>query len=415
MSTKVRANLRGTVNRAYRSFPFYRDKLDQLGLKPSQVNSAEDFRKLPFMYKNELLANCTLESMAGRHLYLIGFTTGTTARPAPVFNTHADFSRWENALTEALEMFGLTAKDRVQITFGRTGIAGIVLLGAVRKLGASAIIFDADLITPQGLLERMEEFHVSALLTFPSIAKQLAAVVESGQVEPPEYLSRVCLMGESWSELVRATIEGALNVSVFDIYGSVECGPIGVECQAKNGLHVPENATYVEIVNPETGQLARDGEVVVTSFWKRGIPIIRYRTGDIASWIDGECRCGLTSARISRIKGRLGEVIVVGSCKMLPTGLEEALMASCPTAGNWQLVISREGNKDKLAFAIEMQTPVDIETIRSKLYINLNRVNEDLVSLMHSGIIHQIDLTIVHPGSIERKGGKVVKIKDLRG
>lgn len=411
------ANLKKIVSYAYRTFPFYRHKMRELGLTPSKIKSSEDIANLPFLNKNELQIHCNIDTLTSRPLYLVGFTTGTTAFPAPVFTTHTDFSRWEAILAGALEMVGVGAQDTVQITFGRCGIACIVLLGAVRRLGATAIPFDADLLKPEQLLGHLDRFRVSTLLTFPSVAKQLCVSVETQQIRTPRHLRRICLMGESWSELVRDRIQQALDVRVYDIYGSTDTGLIGMECRNQNGLHIPEEHVLVEIVDPETGQRiphGQDGEVVVTTFWKHAIPLIRYRTGDIAYWLDNECPCRLRTPRLSRIKGRHAEFITVGSCKLHPLGLEEVITEVCPTAQNYQVIVTRERNKDKLVFVIETEAEVDLTQLQSRLYTKLNIVNEDLISLIRLGAIHPLQVRLMKPGDIPHSGGKVLKVRDLR-
>lgn len=414
--------LRQIVAYAFESFSYYREKMSQVGLTPTDIQGLEDLEKLPYTVKEELQEKLGFDKifqrMAGKLRY-IGFTTGTVATPMPVYYTHDDFERWEKNLAKGLSMAGITNKDVVQITFGRCGIACVVLLGAIRRTGATGIPIDADSGAASELIQRMEQFHVSFLLTFPSIVREFCRIVESKRVKGSRYLKKIFLMGESWSEAFRRRVEDALNVEVYDIYGSTEVGMVAVECSAHNGLHVLPDQVLVEILDPYTGKpvdQGEEGEIVVTTFWKEALPLIRYRTGDIASEIEDFCRCGSDLPRISRIKGRIRDLIFIGSTKIHPIAVEAAIIDICDSTLNYQIVLSRERGRDKLKLVLE--APDEIigkQNLRAALSKRICSFNEDLASLVKADLVFPPEVEFVPLNTIPRKGGKITKILDLRG
>jgi phenylacetate-CoA ligase len=413
--------LKRIVAYAFENFSYYRKKISQVGLKPTDIQSLGDLDKLPLTVKEELKEKFDFDEifyrLAGK-LYYIGFTTGTVSIPMPVYYTHDDFERWEKNLAKGLSMAGITNKDVAQITFGRCGIACIVLLGAIRRTGATGIPIDADSGTASELLKRMEKFHVSFLLTFPSIVREFCRIVESERVKGPCYLRKIFLMGESWSETFRRRVEDTLNVEVYDIYGSTEVGMVGVECSAHEGLHLLPDQVLVEILDPNTGKPVsrqEEGEIVVTTFWKEALPLIRYRTGDIASKIEGSCCCGLDLPRISRIIGRVSDLIFIGSTKIHPIAVEAAIIDTCNSALNYQIVLSQERGKDKIKLVLE--APEDVmekQNLKVALSERISNLNEDLASLIKANLVFPPEVEFVPLNSLTRKGGKIAKILDLR-
>lgn len=413
--------LRKIVAYAFENFSYYREKMSEVGITPTDIQDLEDLDKLPFTTREELQEKLGFDEIfqhIADKLYYIGFTTGTVATPMPVYYTHDDFERWEKNLAKGLSMAGITNNDVVQITFGRCGIACVVFLGAIRRTGATAIPIDVDSGTASGFLQQMEQFRVSFLLTFPSIVKEFCRIVESEPGKRPHYLKKIFLMGESWSETFRHRVKDTLDVEVYDIYGSTEIGMVGVECSTHDGLHVLPEQVLVEIIDPLTEKLVEhgtEGEIVVTTFWKKALPLIRYRTGDISSRMKGFCRCGSDLPRISRIKGRVRDLIFIGSTKIHPMAIEEAVIDVCDSTLNYQIILSQEGGRDKLKLKIEIPGEVknnkNLQVALSERTCNLN---EDLSSLIKANLVMPPEVEFVPLNTLPRKGGKITKILDLR-
>lgn len=414
--------LRQIVVHAFENFSYYREKMSEVGITPTDIQGLEDLDKLPCTSREELQEKLGFDEifqhMADK-LYYIGFTTGTVATPMPVYYTHGDFERWENNLAKGLSMAGITNNDVVQITFGRCGIACVVLLGAIRRTGATGIAIDADSGTANELLQWMKQFRVSFLLTFPSIVREFCGIAESERGKRPQYLKKIFLMGESWSETFRRRVEDTLNVEVFDIYGSTDIGMVGVECSIHDGLHVLPDQVLVEVIDPLTGKPVEngaEGEIVVTTFWKEALPLIRYRTGDIASKMKGFCRCGSDLPRISRIKGRARDLIFIGSTKIHPIALEEAITDVCDSSLNYQIVLSHTEGRDKLRLKIEAPDQMmNNENLKTALSERICNLNEDLSSLISAGLVMPPEVEFVPLNALPRKGGKITKVLDLRG
>jgi len=414
-------NLCRVVRDAYRDFPFYRNKLSQAGIDPESFQGLGDLNKIPFTTKEELqlhFAFVDLYQRLGRDLYYIGFTTGTTAVPMPVYCTYEDFDRWEQNLSRAFTIAGISPSDVVQISLGRCGIACVVLIGAVRRTGAAVMPIDVDLMTSDAVLDRMKQFKVTFLLTFPSITSELCRLVEAGYPKEGLALKSVFLMGEAWTEAFRERVRQSLGVEVYDVYGSTEMGFVAMECKLHRGLHIMADQVLVEIMDPVTGQPVQEGtegELVVTTFWKKALPLIRYRSGDIASAIKGDCECDVDTPRISRIKGRASDLIFIGSTKIHPLAIEALVMDVFDKTCNYQIVLSREGQQDKLTLVLEVDTPhKKAVAIQSHLAQEISTLTDDLNALIRAGVIAPPDIQFVSPGTLPRIGGKARRIVDRR-
>jgi len=413
--------LRRAVRDAYRNFRFYRDKLSRAGIEPASFRGLRDLEQLPFTTKEELqthFAFADLYQRLSHDLYYIGFTTGTTAVPMPVYCTYEDFDRWEQNLSKGFAIAGINPSDVVQISLGRCGIACVVFIGAVRRTGAAAMPVDVDLMTSDAVLDRMKQFRVTFLLAFPSITRELCRLVEVGYSKEGLALRTVFLMGEAWSEAFRERVRLSLGAEVCDMYGSTEMGFVAMECKLHRGLHIMADQVLVEIVDPVTGQPVQqgaEGELVVTTFWKEALPLIRYRTGDIASAIKGDCECDVGTPRISRIKGRAGDLIFIGSTKLHPLAIEALVVDTLDKTCNYQIALSREREQDMLTLVLEVDAPPKkAAAIQSRLAQEISTLTDDLNALIKAGIIAPPDIQLVPPGTLPRIGGKIRRIVDRR-
>lgn len=415
-----------TLRRASRSYEFYRGVIEEAGISIDRVHGTPDLLRLPVLTKDMVLAGIPREQVLERfrgQLALVGFTSGSTGAPSPVFYSQEDLRIWESELAMALQSIGLTSSDVVQISIGQCGTGCIALLGAVRVLGAAAIPLDVSGSSGLSILEGILENEVSALLTYPAIARELCRVVrDSGKTHPRHAtLHTIILMGEPWTEALRSEIREVLGADTFDIYGSTEAGMVGVECSHHQGLHVFEDRVLVEILDPITHAPmpeGMEGEVVLTPYWKEGLPLVRYGTGDAAAFIPGTCDCGSALPRITRIRGRCRDMVFVGSTKFYPSQLEALLAELLDGSHNSQLRIeSADSGRDRLTLTIEMEedaTRPDEMKLTQALLESLPALSSDLPGMVKSGFVEGPYVALVSPGSIERRSGKIPSFIDLR-
>ena len=420
-SEEVLSRLRRLVLSAYNRISLYRDKFDSVSIGPNVLRRLSDYASFPLITKEELLAYSRttgpIESLKGK-LYYIGFTTGTTSSPMPVYVGHDDWATWESNLARGFTTAGISKGDIVQITLGRWGIGSQAMLCGVRRTGAAVLPIEVDAWKTMEWPERLSQFHVTWLFTTPSIIRQsLLNVVQNGP-KLPRHLKGVVLVGETWSEDFRDEVKRVLGVEVYDFYGSTEAGMVGSECPAHSGLHCPTDQVLVEILDPDTHDPASNGdagEVVVTTLWRKAFPLLRYRTGDIAQRLEGECPCGSPWPRISRVKTRFKDEISIGSTKIHQSLIEEAVLESLGASYTYQVVLSSEKGKDILSISIEVPKGLVGDATRTRLLSErLRNIQEDFAGLVGAGIILPPTVRFVTVGSLERKGGKVRKVVDSR-
>jgi phenylacetate-CoA ligase len=409
------------VHNAFRDFPFYRNKFIQASIDPDTFQGLDDLTKIPFTTKEDLQMRfpfADVYQQFGHELSYIGFTTGTTSAPMPIYFTHEDMDKWEWNLTKAYHMAGINSGDIVQVSIGRCGIGCVVFMGAVRKTGAAVMPVDVDLISTDEILNRMKQYRITILATLPSIASELCRLVEAGYPKEGLALKTLFLMGEACTETFRERARQTLGAEVYDIYGSTESGFVGTECNLHKGLHLMVDQVIVEIVDPTTGlpvQSGAEGELVVTTLWKKAMPLIRYRTGDIASAIQEDCKCNIGLPRISKIKGRASDLVSIGSTKLHPSAIDALIFDTFNKNYNYQVVLSNEQGRDHLALLVEVDIPsIEAAGIQERLEFGILTLTDDMNLLFKSGIILHPEVQLISPGTLQKKGGKVRKIFDKR-
>lgn len=416
-----------TLRRAGNSYEFYRRVIADSGVSLDRVSGMADLLKLPILTKDQVLSGITrervMEQLRGK-LALIGFTSGSTGTPSPVYYSHSDLDTWELELSKALSGIGMSSEDIVQVSIGQCGTGCLALFGAIRRAGAAAIPIDVSGASGPTILAHIVENQVSILLTYPAIARELCRVARESDGRAllrGSALHTLVLMGEPWTEALRHSIKEALGTEIYDIYGSTEAGMVGIECACHQGLHVFEDRLLVEILDPVTGEpLAPgvEGEVVLTPYWKEGLPLLRYGTGDAAAIIDGECECGSALPRITRIRGRCRDMVFVGSTKFYPGQLEAIVAELFEGSPNYQLQVeSTDSGRDMLTLAIEaepMFSCLDEREYAQALAGAMSALSPDLPGMIASGFVEGPTVSLVPPGSIERRSGKIPSVIDLR-
>ena len=345
--------LQSTLNRVHAHVPFYRKRFDEIGLEPGDVKSLKDLARLPVTTKEDLRANYPYGNFAVplRDVVRIQASSGTTGAFVAVGYSRNDIKTWSSLAARALVAGGVTKDDVCQVAFSYglfTGGVGINY--GAERIGASVIPSAHAPVPIQ--IKIMKDFKTTVLCCTPSMALQILDEVERLGLPLPSLSLKYGLFGaEPWSERIRRQIEEGLGIVATDNYGISEIMGPGVagECLEKNGMHLAEDHFLAEVVDPATLQPVAPGELgelVITTLTKEAFPMIRYRTGDLTSFLPGACPCGRTGTRMSRIKGRNDDVIVMRGRKVFPSQIEEVLLDVLGKLPEYRLVLDRDKGAD---------------------------------------------------------------------
>ncbi len=421
LSREEREKLQGErlcrlVDILYRRVPFYRRKMDSLGVKPLDIAGVQDVVKLPFTTKDELreVYPYGLLAVDQREIVEIHTSSGTTGKPVVDAYTASDIGVWGEAMARTLAAGGTTKHDVVQNAYGYglfTGGLG-VHYGA-RKIGATVIPISAGNTRRQ--LAILQDFGSTMLTCTPSYSLFLAeAARESGMDLTKLGLKAGFFGAEPWSEGMRRDIESKLHLLSIDIYGLTEIiGPgVATECERQDGLHIADDHFLPEVIDPETGKTLADGEkgeLVFTTLTKEGTPLLRYRTRDI-TWLDHRsCACGRTSTRMHRILGRTDDMLIIRGVNVFPSQIEEVILTVDGVEPQYQLVVERHGQLDELEVQIEMNERLFSDEIRA-----LESTEHHIEELLYGSLNIHTKVKLVEPKSIQRSEGKAKRIVDKR-
>ncbi len=401
----------------YKNCPVYKEKFDKLGVTPSDIQDIRDITKLPFTTKLDMRDQYPfgLFSRPRQDLVEIHVSSGTTGNPTLVGYTREDIKLWSEVMARTLCCAGAEPDDIIQIAYGYglfTGGLGFHY-GAL-EMGLTIIPTSSGQTNRQ--LKIMQDFSPRILGCTPSYALYMAeAAVEQG-IDPRQTSWEIGIFGaEPWSESIRTDIEDNLNLLATDVYGLSEIiGPgVSQECQHKVGLHIYSDVFYPEIIDPDTGQPVpegQDGELVITTLTKQGIPLIRYRTRDIVSINHETCKCGRTSPRTSKIKGRTDDMIVVRGINVFPSQIEHVLLGIDGTQPHYQLVIDREAHRlDTVDIMVEVDEKIFSDEIKHMRSLE-EKIKKEIESVLSIGV----HVKLVEPKTIERSMGKAKRVVDKR-
>lgn len=410
--------LQTTLNRVYRNVAAYRRALDAEGIEVERLRGLSDLRYLPFTTKEDLRRSYPYDAFAMplRDIVRIHSTSGTTGKPIVVGYTKADLNTWSSLVARVLTAVGIHDQDFVQIAFAYTiNTAGLGFHNGAERIGASVIPSSNEDIRRQ--IGIMKDYKTSALVSTPGYALHIASVLEELEMHPEDLFLRVGLFGaEPWSETLRRQIERSLHLSAYDNYGLTEVmGPgVAYECEERDGLHINEDHFIAEVVDPETGEPlppGTEGELVFTTITKQGFPLVRYRTGDVSAITYESCRCGRTSARMQRVRGRTDDMIIVEGTNVYPSRIEEVLLDVEGVEPHYQIILDREQGMDTMEVQVEVVPNLPgIDITRSILDFR-RRIESELRTAL--GISPKI--TLVEPKTLERStGGKMHRVLDRR-
>ncbi len=405
-----------TVKRVYSNVPAYKKKFDDAGISPDDISSVEDLVKLPFTYKQDLRDNYPygLFAVPMSEVVRIHASSGTTGKQTVVGYTKRDLKVWGEVMARTLGAGGVTKDDIGQISYGY----GLFTGGLGGNLGSETVgcaTIPASTGNTRRQVTILQDFKPTFLLCTPSYALTIAEYLEDNSI-PAESLSleKGFFGAEPWTESMRREIEQRLKLKAYDIYGMSEIiGPgVGYECEDQCGLHIPEDHFIVEIIDPDTGVPVPDGqlgELVFTCITKEALPLIRYRTRDIATKIPGECTCGRSCCRISKPTGRSDDMLIIRGVNVFPSQIESVLIDLDGVSPHFQIIVTREKNLDVMTVLVELTEASFTDEVRKLEEIN-NRIRSSIESTL--GIA--VNVKLVGPKSIERFEGKAVRVIDKR-
>ncbi len=426
------AGLQKTVNYVYERNSYYRQKLDDLGVKPGDIKSLDDIKLLPFTTKQDLRDNYPFKLFTASPEEIIEYhaTSGTTGKPIAVGYTREDVETWTEAMARTCTGAGFDSKDIVQNIFGYGLFTGGIgaHYGAMR-VGAGVIPISGGNTQKQIML--MQDFGTTALTSTPSFLIHIHEVGEQMGVDFKKLNLKKAVCGaEPWSESMRQSIQEKFDIKVCDIYGLSEItGPgVSFECwQEQNGLHINEDFFYPEIIDPETGDVlpaGSEGELVFTTINKYGQPLLRYRTRDISSLNYESCSCGRTLVKMARVTGRSDDMLIIRGVNVYPSQIESIILKREGVSPHYMVIVERKGAMDSLRVKVEMTEEFMVKAAADILKGAEFDILED-VAVVHSkkrnlqndikdGIGISVEVHLVPPNSIPRSEGKAQRIDDRR-
>lgn len=409
--------LKKLVEYVYTNSPFYRQRIDQIGLKPESIKSIDDIKRLPFTTKIDMRDSYPfgLFSKDIRDIAEIHVSSGTTGNPTVVGYTKEDIHLWATVIARSLCCAGAVPGDMLQVAYGYglfTGGLGLHYGGI--EMGLTVI--PASSGNTQRQIKLMTDFKPRILACTPSYALYMAEEAKAMGLDPRQSSWEIGIFGaEPWSQAMRTEIENNLGLLATDIYGLSEIIGPGVcqECHYKDGLHFYSDVFYPEIIDPHTGQEVaegEDGELVITTLTKTGIPLLRYRTRDIVSINYEKCRCGRTSPRISKIKGRTDDMIIIRGINVFPSQIEHVLLGIEGTHPHYQLVVDRTAKGlDTIEILVEVEESIFSDEIKK-----LRELEATIKDKMESVLSLGAKVRLVEPGTIQRSEGKAKRVIDKR-
>ncbi len=405
------------VKRMYENVELFRKRMDEKGLKPSDIKSIKDLSKLPFSYKKDLRDYYPygLFAVPMKDIVRVHASSGTTGKKIVVGYTKNDLNMWSECMARQISAAGGTKEDFVQVCYGYglfTG--GLGAHDGAEYLGATVI--PASTGNTERQIETMIDFGSTILCCTPSYCMYLAEEIKKkGLVDQLKLKAAIC-GAEPWTEEMRKQIETSLNIKAYDVYGLSEImGPgVAYECECQKGMHINEDNFIAEIIDPDTEEVlpyGSKGELVFTTLTKEGFPVIRYRTRDICSLNVEKCSCGRTFIRMNKPTGRSDDMLIIRGVNVFPSQIETVLLKYCEQGitTNYQIVVDRVNNTDTLDVFVEMAPDLFADDMAS-----IEALQKTLVDNLRSALGIGAKVTLVNPNSITRSEGKAKRVIDKR-
>ncbi len=409
------SRLSKVVNRVYHNVPYYRKKMQEVGLEPGDIRGVEDLSKLPFTTYEDLNAAYPfgLAAVPTSELVRVHASSGTTGKPKIGVYTRRDIDIWAECVARCLTMAGISRGDVIQIGYGY----GLFTGGLGAHYGAEylgALVIPMSTGNTKKLIDMMIDCKVTAIACTPSYLLHVAEDIEKAGLLDQIHLKAAICGAEPWTDEMRDQMEKRLRLKAYDIYGLTEMMGPGVanDCEYHKGLHIWEDHFLPEIIDPGTmKQLpeGEDGELVITNLTKEGMPLIRYRTKDLTSLQYGKCECGRTMARIQRFRGRTDDMLIIRGVNVFPSQVEAALLTVDGTTPHYMMVVDRVDNKDTLEVQVEVAENSFTDEVSS-----LEKLSKEVHEKLHQAIGLNAKVRLVEPGGLEHFDGKSKHVTDKR-
>ena len=406
--------LKEQVKHVYENVAPYRKKMDEMGVKPEDINGIEDLHKLPFITKDDLRDEYPYGYVAVPldECVRIQSTSGTTGRRVVAFYTKEDIEVWEDCCARAIVAAGGSNKDVCHVCYGYglfTGGPG--LNGGSHKVGCLTLPMSSGNTERQ--LQFMEDLGSTIICCTPSYALNLGEAIKEKGIKDKIKLKAGIFGAEPWTEEMRHDIEDTLGIKAYDIYGLTEISGPGVsfECEAQAGMHIQEDHFIAEIIDPETGEVLPEGsvgELVFSCITKKAFPLLRYRTRDLCILTREKCSCGRTHVRMKKPTGRSDDMMVIKGVNVWPSQIETVILNQGYQA-NYQIVVDRINNKDRIELQVEL-TP----EMAADPKLNVKKKESEIKSGLKSMLGIGVDVSVVQPKTIVRSEGKAVRVIDKR-
>ena len=402
------------VQHVWDNVPYYRQKMEEKGVTPADIQSVDDLHKLPFLTKADLREAYPYGLMGKpkSECVRIHSTSGTTGKRVMAFYTQHDIDLWEDCCARAIVAAGGSKEDVLHVSYGYglfTG--GMGLHGGGHKVGCLTLPMSSGNTDRQ--LQFMEDLGSTILCCTPSYAAYLAESIHERGLQDKIHLKAGIFGAEAWSEDMRRDIESKLGIKAYDIFGLTELSGPGVsfECEEQTGMHINEDHFIAEIIDPETEEvlpLGSKGELVFTSLTKEAFPLLRYRTRDICQLNYEPCSCGRTHVRMAKPMGRSDDMLIIRGVNVFPSQIETVLLNN-GYAANYQIIVDRVNHTDTLEVRVEMTPEMFTDNLGE-----IDKRQKELVAGLRSMLGLSAKVTLVAPKSIVRSEGKAVRVIDKR-
>lgn len=408
--------LQKTVSHCMNS-AFYRRRFEEVGIKPEDIRTLDDLKKIPFTTKADLrstypfgMASVPLEKCVRLHS-----SSGTTGNPTVVLHTQKDLDQWAEAVARCLYMVGLRKTDVFQNTSGYgmfTG--GLGFQYGAERLGMLTVPAAAGNSRRQ--IKFIKDFGTTGLHAIPSYLGRLYEVMKEEGVDPKRdtKLRTLIIGAEPHSEEQRRRIEEMYDAKAYNSFGMSEmCGPgVAFECPEQNGMHIWEDYYIVEIIDPETLEPAKEGEIgelVLTTINREAMPLLRYRTRDLTRILPGECPCGRHHLRLDRMKGRSDDMIILKGVNIFPIQVENILMNFKELGTNYLITLETDDSNynDEMLVEVELSNPLTDDG-------RLQSLTREITRQLKDELLVTPRVKLAQKGSLPQSEGKAVRVKDLR-
>lgn len=409
------SRLKQVIERAYHRVPFYRERMDAAGVKSEQIRSLSDIERIPFTVKSDLRDHYPYGLFAEPmdNIVRIHASSGTTGRPVVAGYTRNDLDNWSECMARLIVAAGARSTDIAQISFGYglfTGALGLHY--ALEKIGAAVVPISSGNTERQ--INLMRDFGSTVLVATPSYALYMAEVAEKmGAMK--DIKLRVGLFGaEGSTEEMRKELERRWGIVATENYGLTEVMGPGVsgECLHKCGMHINEDHFLCEIIDPDTGEvlpMGEQGEMVITTLTKEGMPMLRYRTRDITRLLSEPCACGRTSLRMEKCKGRSDDMLIIRGVNVFPSQIEAVLLGIEGIGPHYEIVVTKKGYMDRLEVKVEL---TGSEYLAS--FGELEQLRKHIMARLKTVCMIDMEVTFASPNTLKRFEGKARRVTDLR-